>query len=422
MKDRVSTYPGRVQLTPVSGQTNVYDLVRADQPTEEGTPLNKANLFSDSVADFLNMSSDGTVNDALKRLGAELVYTDIVTSGTWKVPANIVGNKIFVMAVGGGGSGGGGKASSTNTGGGGGSGHIAYGTLTVAPNQSFSVTIGAGGAGLGTSVYTNGNAGGQTKFGTLTANGGEGGYNATQTSSVSGQGGSGGAGGGGSSGASGNYGAGGAASFGGGGGGYVNATAGGKGGTFGGGGSGKIGGAKGTYGGAGGKVNYTQSSATAGTKGTAYNGGIRLWVLAADYYGVDLGLSEAIHNEYTFYKGSGGGGLGSYSPPQGATASNPTNVQSTNYGSGGGGFLANGYAGKNSVWCGGGGLFCSGVGQNKVIQSSGAGGFFAEGDSGLRGSGGSGVSRTEVGKSGGDGVVGIWYYAYPTTRYLSELY
>ena len=40
--DRVPTYPGRVVLTPVSGQQNTYDLVRADQPIEEGTPLNKA--------------------------------------------------------------------------------------------------------------------------------------------------------------------------------------------------------------------------------------------------------------------------------------------------------------------------------------------------------------------------------------------
>ena len=44
VEDRVSTYPGRVQLTPVSGQTNVYDMSRADEPVQEGTPLNKALL------------------------------------------------------------------------------------------------------------------------------------------------------------------------------------------------------------------------------------------------------------------------------------------------------------------------------------------------------------------------------------------
>lgn len=40
--DRVPTYPGRVKMTPVSGQTNVYDMSRADSPVTEGTPINKA--------------------------------------------------------------------------------------------------------------------------------------------------------------------------------------------------------------------------------------------------------------------------------------------------------------------------------------------------------------------------------------------
>lgn len=44
VEDRVSTYPGRIKLTPVSGQANVYDLSRADEPVNEGTPLNKALL------------------------------------------------------------------------------------------------------------------------------------------------------------------------------------------------------------------------------------------------------------------------------------------------------------------------------------------------------------------------------------------
>jgi hypothetical protein len=41
VEDRISTYPGRVVLTPVSGQTNTYDMVRADNPIAEGTPINK---------------------------------------------------------------------------------------------------------------------------------------------------------------------------------------------------------------------------------------------------------------------------------------------------------------------------------------------------------------------------------------------
>ena len=51
VEDRVSTYPGRVRLTPVPGKTDVYDMVRADEPIAEGTPINKV-LF-DSKCDTL---------------------------------------------------------------------------------------------------------------------------------------------------------------------------------------------------------------------------------------------------------------------------------------------------------------------------------------------------------------------------------
>jgi hypothetical protein len=44
VKDRLSTYPGRVTLTPVAGAENTFDMKRADMPIEEGTPLNKALL------------------------------------------------------------------------------------------------------------------------------------------------------------------------------------------------------------------------------------------------------------------------------------------------------------------------------------------------------------------------------------------
>lgn len=48
VEDRVSTYPGRIKLTPVSGESNVYDMSRADVPINEGTPVNKA-LFDNKA-------------------------------------------------------------------------------------------------------------------------------------------------------------------------------------------------------------------------------------------------------------------------------------------------------------------------------------------------------------------------------------
>lgn len=41
VKDRVPVYPGRIRLTPVNGEANLYDMERADSPIEEGTPINK---------------------------------------------------------------------------------------------------------------------------------------------------------------------------------------------------------------------------------------------------------------------------------------------------------------------------------------------------------------------------------------------
>lgn len=48
VEDRISTYPGRVVLNPVAGAENTYDMVRADVPIAEGTPMNKA-LFDNKA-------------------------------------------------------------------------------------------------------------------------------------------------------------------------------------------------------------------------------------------------------------------------------------------------------------------------------------------------------------------------------------
>ncbi|QNL44138.1 hypothetical protein H8790_11960 [Oscillibacter hominis] len=70
MKDRVPLHPGRVKLTPVSGQANTYDMVRADQPTQEGTPLGKAALFNSNAeqAVFGEAAGDHTPAEAFAAL------------------------------------------------------------------------------------------------------------------------------------------------------------------------------------------------------------------------------------------------------------------------------------------------------------------------------------------------------------------
>lgn len=55
--DRIVQYPGRVKLTPVSGQTNVYDMEREEGTVStEGTLLNANNLNN---PDILTLSIDG---------------------------------------------------------------------------------------------------------------------------------------------------------------------------------------------------------------------------------------------------------------------------------------------------------------------------------------------------------------------------
>lgn len=95
MKDRIPLYPGRVKLNPVSGQANTYDLTRADQPTQEGTPLNKATFLKDATAALYGLGTDAVPDDALhllsrfpSGLGNEYIwaksqYKEIKTSSTF---------------------------------------------------------------------------------------------------------------------------------------------------------------------------------------------------------------------------------------------------------------------------------------------------------------------------------------------------
>lgn len=74
MQDRVPLYPGRVTLTPVAGQANTYDMVRADQPTQAGTQLNKNSLLKDATAELYGLGSDAVPDDVLAMLGPYTQY------------------------------------------------------------------------------------------------------------------------------------------------------------------------------------------------------------------------------------------------------------------------------------------------------------------------------------------------------------
>ena len=68
MQDRVPLYPGRVKMTPVAGQANTFDMVRADDPTQAGTPINKATLLKDATAALFGKTNAAVPDDILSLL------------------------------------------------------------------------------------------------------------------------------------------------------------------------------------------------------------------------------------------------------------------------------------------------------------------------------------------------------------------
>lgn len=92
MKDRIPKYPGRVTLTPVEGQANTFDMIRADEPEQEGTPLNKATLLTNETASLFGLGEDATVDEVLSIAGESLnSLTDSVFSGCSMVTFNYTG-------------------------------------------------------------------------------------------------------------------------------------------------------------------------------------------------------------------------------------------------------------------------------------------------------------------------------------------
>ena len=74
MKNRTPKYPGRVKMTPVAGQTDVYDMERADEPDDTGTPFNKRTMLQDSTGRFLRLPyANPLVDDAFRHMVDRIV-------------------------------------------------------------------------------------------------------------------------------------------------------------------------------------------------------------------------------------------------------------------------------------------------------------------------------------------------------------
>ena len=179
MQNRISTYPGRVKLTPVAGQADIYDMERADEPIQPGTPLNKSTLLSDTTAEMLGLPSTATVNDAFNAVynstWRKIQEYTVAGAYTWTAPDLNQGQPytIGVWMCGGGGSGGLGTYNWKTSGGA--SGYDANVITQVTPGQTYNLVVGAGGAAITSTNNIAGNNGGSTSAFNKTAAGGNGG-------------------------------------------------------------------------------------------------------------------------------------------------------------------------------------------------------------------------------------------------------
>ena len=172
--DRIPTKPNRKKITPENGSAYYATVEYADEPTEAGTPINKATL------EALIAPTEIAVFD---------------TSAQWEVPMGV--KWVIVYLIGGGGGGGGSSSSAGYSagGGGGGGGYAVTKRIQVEELEVIDIEIGAGGAGGKRNA--DGGDGGVSRFGSyLSVAGGKGGghgWSSSQDDTL-GKGGDGGAG------------------------------------------------------------------------------------------------------------------------------------------------------------------------------------------------------------------------------------
>ena len=190
MKDRIPTsgQEGRVQFTIESQSGNVIigNLEMADNPSEVGTALNKANLLSDQTAAKYNYSAgvEPTPNltfDILSNAPTWHLIQEYTTAGTYTytIPTGI--SELGICMIGGGGGAPAARYINSIWASGGASGQVKSFILDVSGLSSIPIVIGSG--GIGGSIVrdttniagANGNNGGSTSVNGITCSGGEGG-------------------------------------------------------------------------------------------------------------------------------------------------------------------------------------------------------------------------------------------------------
>lgn len=89
MKDRVAVNPGRVLITPENGSPYYATMTRADNPTQDGTPLNKNSLLKDTTAALLGGNADMVPDEAFVALKMLLDNVSEVASAASKIQTGV---------------------------------------------------------------------------------------------------------------------------------------------------------------------------------------------------------------------------------------------------------------------------------------------------------------------------------------------
>lgn len=83
--DRVPKYAGRIKLTPVEGKPDHFIMERADEPTKEGTPLDKATLDSIIQSRLTGRYYAPTVTKTVK--SSQTLKTNPIPTSGWVMNA-----------------------------------------------------------------------------------------------------------------------------------------------------------------------------------------------------------------------------------------------------------------------------------------------------------------------------------------------
>ena len=96
MQDRVPTpgQEGRVLITPENGSSPFYAKVEmADNPTQAGTPLNKATLLQDATAELFGLGADAVPDDVFSVIKNLVNSVQSIANGKAEIEAiSYVGN------------------------------------------------------------------------------------------------------------------------------------------------------------------------------------------------------------------------------------------------------------------------------------------------------------------------------------------